>query len=226
VKPLSAIPLPRPRGRNLSLLLFLALAAFAALAAEPAPPFVWIEGEDFAADSFLKKPADQWLKGMGRDLLSGGDALSWGPAVKDAPPPPRALRWDFRVPSSGKWRLWAREFYQGSGSAWRWRISSKDGPAGDWREADKDDPAYDVVALGPFRAVNWVRYAELTLPEGEARLEVEILGPSNRGKGDTFAVVFDAFLLAQGPFLPRGARKPGEAAPKTAAPAPSRSDYY
>lgn len=211
--------------RSLAALLFL-LAPLASRAAEAAPPFIWIEGENFASDSFLKKPADQWLKGMGRDLLSGGDALSWGPALKDAPPPPHLLRWDFRVEMPGTYRFWAREFYQGTGSAWRYRFQSKSGAPGEWRLADKDDPSYDLASLGPYRAVTWIRYGTQTLTTGDWHLEIEILGAGGGGRADTYVVVFDAFLLTQGPFLPRGARKPGEAAPAPRTPPPAKADYY
>lgn len=220
MNPTHAIP-----GAARNLLLLLLLAPLPAHAAD-APPFIWIEGEDFAPDSFLKKPADQWLQGMGRDLLSGGDALSWGPAVKDAPPPPHILRWDFRVPSDGAWRFWAREFYQGTGSEWRYRFSPKNGATSAWHEADKDNPSYDITSLGPYRAVTWIRYGSQPLTAGNWRLEVEVLGPGGHGRAETYVVVFDAFLLTQGPFLPRGARKPGEAAPTPRTPSPAKADYY
>lgn len=214
--------------KKLTLLLLALLGLFANRNAHAA--FVWIEGESYKKTNM---EGNTWPQGDDPRRLSGEKCLAWVSPRDKAEPPVFAI-WEITVPEDGKYQFFAREFYKGTGSPWRYRLVSKTdlaagkrpGAEDGWTEADPDGPTMDTVSIGKDRALNWVKYASHELKKGDYILDLQLTNTAQKGNSSDYLVNFDCFVLTSEPFIPRGSQKPGA---KPAAPAGgsgSGASYY
>ncbi len=180
------------RPRVLSVLA-LAVALCPAVAAAEV---IWWEAEAFARSNwpggregtgwFAPADAQQAAK------LSGGVWLNVGG--------PRDTRlfaeYAVDVPQSGTYRFYVRKFWHHG--PFRWRVDR-----GSWRDASRRFTLLDSVSLRKNLGADWIMAGQVDLTAGRHTVRVELL--DNDG-----AAAFDCFALADGPFTPRGALKPGE----------------
>ena len=167
-----------------------------AVAAEPT--FVWWEGEAAAQTNF---PERTWFDAQDageRDKLSGGDWLTNSDKRQADEPTPTA-RYRVVVPETGKYQLWARKFWKHG--PFRWRFD--DGP---WRTCGRDVALADSVGIRTHVVANWVHLGAVELERGRRSFTIELLAEA----GDAKTAAFDAFVLIDGAFRPRGKLKPGE----------------
>jgi len=170
--------------------LLLALVA-ACAATQAAEGFIWWEGEDAREANFPAQSAFSPKTPAERDVLSGGAWLS-----RDNASPGRLFaKYDVAVPRAGQYELWVRKFWKHG--PFRWRFDE-----GPWQECGRNISLADSVELRPLVVANWVRLGGVALAEGRRVFHIELLA-------ETGAACFDCFLLAPGPFRPRGKLKPG-----------------
>ena len=168
------------------------LAAFVFLFAvcASAQNFVWWEGESTADHNFPASDAFRPHNDEQRSKLSGGDWLqtdkSGGCAAK----------WNVEVQKKGKYNLWTRKFWKHGPFSWRFN-------QGKWTVCGRDVGLADSVDLRLHVCANWVYLGEAEMSAGKHVFEIKM-------DADATAAAFDCFLLIDGPFIPRGAMKPGD----------------
>ncbi|MFQ6099140.1 MAG: hypothetical protein ACE5O2_15520, partial [Armatimonadota bacterium] len=170
--------------------------------AEPSV-YVWLEAE---------KPAytngDFQVEATGRPgLLSGGawfrKSLGKNEVAGAVPREGFLLRYDFRVPEDGAYEVWARVGFEWARAPLEWRIGE-----GQWARASSDEQTTNVMELGEWMEVAWLRLGTCTLKRGQTRLEMRYRQP---GKDGRMLMALDCFALTKGKFVPEGRLKPGEA---------------
>ena len=176
----------------------LCLVAAPAFAGPAAPAYVWWEGESPSETNF---PDHSWFSASSfkfgqRRLLSGGEWLSIG---RDFRTKEAFARYQVQVPADGEYTLWARKFWKHG--PFRWRFDKQP-----WRTCGRDVALVDSVQIRKHLVVNWVCLGAVRLTRGKRDFELRLLeSPLKK----TIAC-FDCFALVRGPFLPRGALKPGQ----------------
>ena len=128
-------------------------------------------------------------------LLSGGRWIAKGGEHGGG-----FLEYDLDIPAAGEYRLYARKFWKHG--PYRWRFE-QDGEAGEWTTVGRDVGLLDEATLRTHTVVNWTGAGGVELDAGPATLRVELTE-------DEGAAAFDAWLLTDGAFVPRGKVKPGE----------------
>jgi hypothetical protein len=173
----------------------LCAAASGATTDPQATRYVWWEAEDFAATNLphprQSYPAD--ITPEERAQLSGD---AW---IHTAGPPadqPYFLTYTVTVPESGRYGFWARKFWRHG--PFRWRFDDQE-----WRICGRDIALMDETHLRLHIGANWVYLGNVKLESGQRTLRIEML---DRGGGGCL----DAFVLIDGPFVPRGKLKPDE----------------
>ncbi len=160
------------------------------------PTFIWWEGEDATKTNLT---TDSWFAPQNdkeRAVLSNGQWLtSIGKRGKDE----RYARYEVTVTQAGTYQLWCRKFWKHG--PFRWRFDNQD-----WQTCGRDIALADSVSLRTHVGANWVHLGEVKLPKGKHTFEFRLLAR----EGEDAPAAFDAFVLVDGPFMPRGKLKPGE----------------
>jgi len=171
--------------------LFCAALAWTPLAAEES---VWWEGEN-PADTNIQNPVDMSKPGNRNDeqqaKLSGGRWLTVGDPAGGGT---ATITYQVEVPAASTYDFWTRKFWKHG--PFKWRFGD-----GEWQTCGKDITLHDSTYLQKHWGANWVFLGQVELDAGEHTLEIEMI--QNKG-------CFDAFLLINGPFSPRGKLRPGE----------------
>ncbi|MFW6145760.1 MAG: hypothetical protein ACOC7R_00335 [Planctomycetota bacterium] len=157
---------------------------------------IWWEAEAFARSNWPGgregtgwfAPADDAQTAK----LSGGVWLNVGGKRDEA----LFAEYVVDVPQAGTYRFYVRKFWHHG--PFRWRVDR-----GAWRDASGRFTLLDSVSLRKNLGADWIMAGKVDLTAGRHTLRVELL--DNDG-----AAAFDCFVLADGPFTPRGALKPGE----------------
>ncbi|MHB8954842.1 MAG: hypothetical protein ACYC4U_17870, partial [Pirellulaceae bacterium] len=171
-------------------------AVTGARAAEPT--YVWWEGEattetnfpthaGFSADTFANSRDE---------VLSGGDWLTNDANRASGEAEPFA-KYRITVAAGGTYQLYTRKFWKHG--PFRWRIGE-----GQWQTCGGDVALLDSTPIRQFLEANWVRLGEVTLTAGNQTFELRLLAKEGQSK----VAAFDAFVLMQSPFVPRGKLKP------------------
>lgn len=185
-----------PAMRNLIPLFIIAITCCLS-APSQAAAYVWWEGENAAETNF---PDDTWFGNGGiaetSHLLSGGAWLcNAGTRTGEA----AFARYSIDIPEAGTYEFWVRKFWKHG--PFRWRFGDQD-----WRVVGSEIALADNVSLNTHLGANWVYAGEVTLPAGNTVFELRLLA----AEGESLTACFDAFLLTQMPFIPRGKLKPDE----------------
>jgi len=183
-------------GSTLIRLLIVALTLVGVLAPQVAGETVWFEAEDFTRSNWPGgKAGTGWFAPNNPSeaaKLSGGVWLNTGAKRKEA----LFAEYTIDVPATATYRFYVRRFWHHG--PFRWRFDRKP-----WEEVATHLPHLDSVSLRKNLGANWILAGEVALTAGPRTCRVELL--SNTG-----AAAFDCFVLADGPFTPRGALKPGQ----------------
>ncbi len=171
-----------------------------AQAVTPAPaqqgiPWVWWEGEDFTdtnvPDPQRMEPGD--ITEPETQILSGG---RWfcprGPEDQG----PYQARYTVQVPQTTTYDLYVRKFWKHG--PFKWRFGE-----GEWQTLGRDIALLDNTYMRQHWGANWVHMGQVELDAGEQTFTIEMLDPAGSG-------CIDAFLLIDGPFMPRGQLKPDQ----------------
>lgn len=166
-----------------------------------APAFVWIEAETPASASF-----EYEAEATGRpQLLSGGKwlrkSLDKGEAAKVAPGS-MALSYEAKVAAAGRYEVWARVGFEWARADVEWRIGE-----GAWAKVAATVSTANVMELGNWMEVAWLKLGEADLKAGNAKLELRYARPSSDSR---LLIALDCLALVQGRFVPEGRLKPGE----------------
>ncbi|MEA2012521.1 MAG: hypothetical protein U9O87_05470, partial [Verrucomicrobiota bacterium] len=162
-------------------------------------PHVWWEGEnpdstDFppvdkhAFRPFGQDQADKLSNGKWLGIHGGGHLGSFA-------------EYQIIVPENGNYSFYSRKFWKHG--PFKWRFDDEK-----WNKVTRDVSLMDGISLRKHVGANWVYLGDVKLSEGEHTFRLELLE-------DKGAACFDAFLLTQGPFVPRGKLKPGQKSNKS-----------
>ena len=162
------------------------------------PTYVWWEGEATTETNFPTRTgfSANTFANIRNDVLSAGDWLTNGEnrAAGEAEP---FAKYRVTVPADGTYQLYSRKFWKHG--PFRWRFG-----ADPWQTCGGDVALLDSTPIRQFLEVNWVRLGEVKLRAGDQTFELRLLAKEGQSKG----AAFDAFVLMQSPFVPRGKLKP------------------
>lgn len=162
--------------------------------------FVWIEGEDAVASSFVK---NSWYSGVRRELLSGGDWLS---NYADSP---GGAQWQFTIDEAGDYTWWVRCNPARSALAY----SLDNGPLTTLdMSADPRDRINLVEALD-HRFMAWLKLGTVKLAAGPHNVKIVLFGDLKNSGG------IDCLCFVNFPWVPSGVERPKAPTP-TRVPAP------
>ncbi len=158
--------------------------------------FVWWEGEDFA-DTNVPNPRHVEppnITDAERAILSGGAWFSPRGPEGDGP---WWATYTVEVPESRTYDFYVRKFWRHG--PFRWRFGDRD-----WQVCGRGAALLDETFMRLHWGANWVYLGRVELEAGPHTLTVEMLEPDG-GMG-----CLDAFVLIDGPFLPRGHLRPDQ----------------
>jgi len=156
--------------------------------------FVWVEGEDAVRDKMRRHG---WYDSVQKEHLSGQQWLS-----HFAPGTPPVAEYALRVPESGDYHFWIRA-NSVAGPKLSYRLND-----GEWVEVDLSQAAENINIASDgkpdMRFISWINAGQLHLTAGTREIDFKFHSPNNNHGA------IDCFVLTRGPFVPRGALKPGE----------------
>lgn len=164
------------------------------LALLAADEILWVEGERPASNTFQRHP---WYDDVTKDVLSGKDWLShFGEKPAEA-------SYAIEVKEGGEYAFWVRcNHFK---VTQHYRIDG-----GEWVACDlASEPREEMLisAKPDLRFLSWNKLGKVRLAAGAHTVSFRLTS-ANRHHG-----AIDCFVLAKGPFVPTGARKPGSAPP-------------
>ena len=140
---------------------------------------------------------------LGRHVREHPERDPFRRRLVDQRPEPRAgeaepfAKYRVTVPTDGTYQLYTRKFWKHG--PFRWRFGE-----GEWQTCGRDVALLDSTPIRQFLEANWVRLGDVKLNAGEQTFELRLLAKEGEGK----VAAFDAFVLMQSPFVPRGKLKP------------------
>lgn len=185
------------------------LVGLLAVAAGHAAEFAWIESEAPTAKSGPSSPGAWGTK----EFLSGQTGINVEVAPdklkSDVPADGIQLGYDFTLAAAGRYELWDRIGMEAIRSPFDWRVDN-----GAWQTVLPEQPTIDLVELGVWTQVAWIKLADADLTAGAHRLQIRLVPttkPEN-GKDVPRNILYrsDALCVYQGAFHPNGHRRPGE----------------
>lgn len=199
-------------------LLLLAVIIGLPFALHAAPPeYIWVESESPTAEPQIKPDAkDAANKGFDYNLpgpaewLSGGKTITISvdaATVKDRAPEGGIITaYDFDAKSAGKFELWNRIGLEWVRSNFDWRLNG-----GEWKTLANTEPTTDMVPLGVWTEIAWIKLGDVDLKAGKNKLEIRLVpGADKDGKPTRILYRSDCFCLSKGPFRPNFLWKPDD----------------
>lgn len=177
-----------------------------------AADYVWIEAENTTA---LNVKANDKLKvqttGWGNKQFLSGE--SWlqisaeaGDVDKQVPDDGVILQYQCATPKAANYEIWDRIGFEFARSPFDWRLDG-----GDWKRVAPDDLTTDLMEIGTWNEVAWLKLGNKELTAGQHKLEIRLPKMKDE-KGNTARILYasDAVLLYPGTFQPNGSHKPDE----------------
>jgi len=176
-----------------------------ARAAGAAPPFVWIESE--SAQSAFKGDISDWGRPQ---FLSGGKWLNIsveeGQIERRVPDDGILLDYAFQCQEAGHYEVWNRLGFEFVRSPFEWRLDGQQ-----WRKVSPEDLTTDLMEMGFWAEVAWLKMGETDLTAGGHHLQIRLSKIKNdKGQWQKVLYASDAICLSEGPFQPNSKFKPGE----------------
>ncbi len=208
--------------RSFFFLVVLAMALLALPAARASEAVVWLESEtptranvEFKTDSWAGDPRLSGQKWLQVSHSAEEIARKW-------PKQGGLLEYDFAIDQAGRYEAWDRIGMEFARSPFAWRIDQ-----GAWRTITPDMLTCDLVELGFWCEVAWIKLGDAELAAGKHTLQIrpqpaikeekhKQRGPDGKDvevvvqKPDKILYASDCLCLCRGPFRPNGRFKPGE----------------
>ena len=195
-----------PKSCSVHLWMILATVFFLVGGAKAAetPPFIWLESENPTEKSGLEKYNSwphEYFSGEWLNLSVDADNVEkavQGDAIM--------LKYDFSAASAGNYELWNRVGLEYIRSPFDWRVDG-----GDWKTASPEDLTIDLMEVGFWCEIAWLKLGNVELSEGNHRLEIRV--PKRKkedGKWDRIIYASDCLCFYKGNFEPYSKYKPGE----------------
>ncbi|MCM8767533.1 MAG: hypothetical protein NC921_01960 [Candidatus Omnitrophica bacterium] len=164
--------------------------------------YIWIEGENFTKSNFK---LDIW-SGEKPQILSNG---SWATCVLNKEDIPTKLpnegiiiEYDFKVPKKDEYTIWFRIGYEWARAPIEWKIDDND-----WQILSADTQTTNVIEVGVWCEVAWIKVGKITLAQGEHKITFRFK-ETNR---DRLILGIDCIaFIKDANFLPDGKLKPNE----------------
>lgn len=170
-----------------------------------APEYVWIEAESGKTSFPLK--SNDW----GRpSLLSGGAGIHVqvddDRVDKEVSDGGILIQYSIRVPKAGHYEVWNRVGFEFVRSPFEWRIDGAE-----WSAAKPDDLTTDLMEVGFWVEVAWLKMGSIDLSEGSHRLEIRLAkSKDEHGKWKRLLYRSDVLCLHLGPFHPHSKWTPDQ----------------
>ena len=175
---------------------------FSTLAA--ADEFVWIEAESPSAHSGLtelKSWEHQYFSGKWLHISVDADKLDTE-INSDA----ITLKYEFDAPAEKLYEIWNRVGFEYVRSPFDWRIDD-----GEWTTAQPDDLTIDLMEVGFWCEIAWLKLGQVQLAKGGHTLEIRLQKRKNaEGKPERILYASDCLCLYPGEFKPYSKYKPNE----------------
>ncbi|MGD8240751.1 MAG: glycoside hydrolase family 2 TIM barrel-domain containing protein, partial [Armatimonadota bacterium] len=182
----------------------LALIAFtlasACHAAEPSV-YVWVEAEK-AASMNVEFERETPRSGLLSDGMWIRKSLSGGEIARAVPAEGILLQYTLPVREGGRYDVWARVGFEWARAPFEWRIG-----ATQWAKVGTDAQSTNVMELGEWMEVAWLKLGAVALDPGDETLEIRYREPNEGGR---MLMALDCFALMKGDWVPEGPLKPGE----------------
>src|SRR5947199_709448 len=135
----------------------------------PAQEYVWVEGEKPA--SINVKPL---IAGWGnRQFLSGEQwlqvSIDADKVEKQVPDEGVRIDYPFTLRKEGKYEVWNRVGYEFVRSPFAWRIDG-----GDWVTSGPEELTTDLIEIGFFNEVAWLKLGDRPLGAGGHKIEIKL----------------------------------------------------
>ena len=201
--------LSQPRHLALALLAGGVVLISSSRAAPPAQ--VWLEGE--SAGSSFKVDIGNWGRPQ---FLSSSNwlhvSIEEGQVEKGVPADGILLDYSFQNSVAGRYEVWNRIGFEFARSPFEWRIDEQP-----WKKVSPDELTTDLVEMGFWCEIAWLKMGDEDLTAGNHRLQVRLPKTKNeKGQWQRILYASDALCLSQGPFHPNSKFKPGESGRDTA----------
>ncbi len=170
-----------------------------------APAFVWVEGE--AVQTAFKVEVGNW----GRPhFLSASNwlhiSVEEGQVEKNLPAEGILLDYVFASPQPGRYEVWNRVGYEFARSPFEWRIDEQP-----WKRVAPDDLTTDLMEMGFWCEVAWLRMGDAPLTAGNHRLQIRLPKVRNeKGQWERVLYASDALCLHSDAFRPNSRFRPDE----------------
>lgn len=171
-----------------------------------AADFIWLEGEN-PASANVKWVAQGAERGQflseSKWLTVSMDAAT---VDQDLPADGALIQYKFSAPAAGKYEVWHRIGYEFVRAPYQWRIDE-----GVWSDVKPDDLTSDLMSLGVWTEVAWLKVGVSDIKKGDHTLDLRVTKRlDDKGKTDRLIFALDAVCLYAGEFVPNGKFKPGE----------------
>lgn len=190
-------------------------------AALQAAEYAWVEGEAPVSTPVVLTqadfPKDKVQIGVGwgnQAIMSQGKllhlCLDEEAVAKSVPAEGLTFGYDLEIKTAGKQEVWGRIGYEFIRAPLRWRVSG-----GAWATVAADIPTVDVMPIQTWNELAWIKFGELDLPAGKARLEINWPRTTHKEKDqdkvDRMLGMLDALCVAApGVFQPSSLWQPGQ----------------
>lgn len=187
-----------------------------------AETFVWLESERLSRAN-CPYSTSNW---SGHKFLSDGKwlevSLSAEELAKKWPKEGGLLEYDFSLEKTGPYEVWNRVGMESVRSPFEWRIDQ-----GQWKTITPEMLTSDLVEIGFWAEVAWIKMGDTDLPAGKHTLQIRPLPTLKETKKkirgadgketetvektpEKITYVSDCLCLYRGRFRPHGRFKPGE----------------
>lgn len=167
--------------------------------------YIWIEAE--SARTTAKTTIGDWGKPQ---FLSGGKWLQVSveedKVEKELPAEGLRLEYNFQNPGAGRFEVWNRIGFEFARSPFDWRLDE-----GTWTTVSPEELTTDLMEMGFWTEIAWLKLGEVDLKPGPHRLEIRLQKQKNpQGKWQRVLYASDALCLSEGAFRPNSKYKPDE----------------
>ncbi len=182
--------------------LFLALLYSGLVCAAQETDWVWLESEKPTEINFeAGGMTHDWLSDSWLSVMVDADKVE-----KEVPDDGVLIKYSFSANREGQYEIWNRVGFDSIRTSFAWRIDD-----GQWATITHDEPTIDLMEIGVWCEVSWLKMGEQRLGKGKHTLQIKALkSKDNKGKWARLIYVSDALCIHKGHFAPNSKFKPDE----------------
>ena len=181
---------------------FIATQAFAA-------EFAWLEGEAPTTKNMAVVGSGWGNKQFLSQQTWLNVNVDAGKIEAQVPKEGVLLGYDFQAPSAGRYEIWNRVGFEFVRSPFEWRIDQ-----GEWQLAKPTDLTTDIMEIGEWCEVAWLRMGEADLTAGKHTVQIRLMPTfkDENGKKTPNGINYasDVLCIYKGAFKPNLWHKPDE----------------